>query len=157
VARDRAAGEVTSVSLPVHLASTLAKPLHPPSPGNHAMTKEIRLNAFDMNCVGHSQREMWTHPRDRSVAYNTIEYWQDLARLAERGKFDGIFRPTLSASTTSTGGGPAPSIVNAVQIPVNDPMMVLPVLSHNRTEGRPRPVAANRVRVIARRLDLDEA
>jgi hypothetical protein len=55
------------------------------------MTKEIRLNAFDMNCVGHIQHGMWTHPRDRSSEYNTIEYWQDLARLAERGKFDGIF------------------------------------------------------------------
>ena len=55
------------------------------------MTKEIRLNAFDTNCIGHIQHGMWTHPRDRSTAYNTIEYWQDLARLAERGKFDGIF------------------------------------------------------------------
>jgi alkanesulfonate monooxygenase SsuD/methylene tetrahydromethanopterin reductase-like flavin-dependent oxidoreductase (luciferase family) len=34
---------------------------------------------------------MWAHPRDRSTEYNTIQYWQDLARLAERGKFDGIF------------------------------------------------------------------
>ena len=35
------------------------------------MTKQIRLNAFDMNCVGHIQHGMWTHPRDRSTAYNT--------------------------------------------------------------------------------------
>jgi hypothetical protein len=46
------------------------------------MTKEIRLNAFDMNCVGHIQHGMWTHPRDHSTEYNTIEYWQGLARLA---------------------------------------------------------------------------
>ena len=72
-------------------AATLAETLHPPSPGNWPMTKEIRLNAFDMNCVGHIQHGMWTHPRDRSSEYNTIQYWQDLARLAERGKFDGIF------------------------------------------------------------------
>jgi hypothetical protein len=49
------------------------------------------VQAFDMNCVGHIQHGMWTHPRDRSTEYNTIQYWQDLARLAERGKFDGIF------------------------------------------------------------------
>ena len=55
------------------------------------MTKQIRLNAFDMNCVGHIQHGMWTHPRDRSMDYNTLDYWQDLARIAERGKFDGIF------------------------------------------------------------------
>jgi hypothetical protein len=29
------------------------------------------------------------HPRDRSTEYNTIQYWQDLARLAER-KFNGF-------------------------------------------------------------------
>jgi long-chain alkane monooxygenase len=66
------------------------------------MTKEIRLNAFDMNCVGHIQQGMWTHPRDRSTEYNTIRYWQDLARLAERGKFDGIFLADIVGVTTST-------------------------------------------------------
>ena len=70
------------------------------------MTKEIRLNAFDMNCVGHIQHGMSTHPRDRSTEYNTIRYWQDLARLAERGKFDGIFLATSSVSTTSTAAAP---------------------------------------------------
>jgi hypothetical protein len=31
------------------------------------MIKEIRLNAFDMNCVGHIQQGMWTHLRDRRI------------------------------------------------------------------------------------------
>ena len=93
------------------------------------MIKEIRLNAFDMNCVGHIQHGMWTHPRDRSVAYNTIGYWQDLARLAERGKFDGIFLADIVGVYDVYRGGPAPSVVNAVQIPVNDPMMVVPVMA----------------------------
>src|SRR5438105_6367906 len=93
------------------------------------MTKEIRLNAFDMNCIGHIQHGMWTHPRDRSTAYNTIEYWQDLARLAERGKFDGIFLADIVGVYDVYRGGPAPSIVDAVQIPVNDPMMVVPVMA----------------------------
>jgi alkanesulfonate monooxygenase len=55
------------------------------------MAKQIRLNAFDMNCIGHIRHGMWTHPRDRSATHNTIEYWQDLARTAECGLFDGIF------------------------------------------------------------------
>jgi long-chain alkane monooxygenase len=87
------------------------------------MTKEIRLNAFDMNCVGHIQHGMWTHPRDHSTEYNTIEYWQGLARLAERGKFDGIFLADIVGVYDVYRGGPAPSIVAAVQIPVNDPMI----------------------------------
>src|SRR3984893_3646699 len=93
------------------------------------MTKEIRLNAFDMNCVGHIQHGMWTHPRDRSTEYNTIRYWQDLARLAERGKFDGILLAHIAGGYDVYRGGPAPSIVDAVQIPVNDPMMVVPVMA----------------------------
>ena len=35
------------------------------------MPKQIRLNAFDMNCVGHQSPGLWTHPRDRSDRYNT--------------------------------------------------------------------------------------
>lgn len=93
------------------------------------MTKEIRLNAFDMNCVGHIQHGMWTHPRDRSADYNTLEYWQDLARLAERGKFDGIFLADIVGVYDVYAGGPGPSIANAVQIPVNDPMMVVPAMA----------------------------
>src|SRR5215467_4253653 len=93
------------------------------------MTKEIRLNAFDMNGVGHIQHGMWTHPRDRSTEYNTIRYWQDLARLAERGKFDGIFLADIVGVYDVYRGGTAPSIVDAVQIPVNDPMMVVPVMA----------------------------
>jgi len=93
------------------------------------MTKEIRLNAFDMNCVGHIQHGMWTHPRDRSDSYNTLEYWQNLARIAERGKFDGLFLADIVGVYDVYRGGPEPSIVNAVQIPVNDPMLVVPAMA----------------------------
>src|SRR3954463_3105149 len=103
--------------------------LNPESPGTRLMHREIRLNAFDMNCVGHIQHGMWTHPRDHSTEYNTIEYWQGLARLAERGKFDGVFLADIVGVYDVYRGGPAPSIVNAVQIPVNDPMMVVPVMA----------------------------
>jgi Luciferase-like monooxygenase len=98
------------------------------------MTKEIRLNAFDMNCVGHIQHGMWTHPRDRSVEYTTLEYWQDLARLAERGKFDGIFLADVVGVYDVYEGGPGSSIVNAAQIPVNDPMMVVPAMAAVTTQ-----------------------
>jgi len=111
----------TAVSLPGNYAAIVTKVPHPQGPGTWPMTKEIRLNAFDMNCVGHIQHGMWTHPRDRSTEYNTIQYWQDLARLAERGKFDGIFLADIVGVYDVYRGGPAPSIVDAVQIPVNDP------------------------------------
>ena len=48
------------------------------------MPREIRLNAFEMNCVGHQSPGLWAHPRDRSSQYKDLEYWTDLARLLER-------------------------------------------------------------------------
>ena len=33
------------------------------------MSREIRLNAFDMNCVGHQSPGLWAHPRDLSLIH----------------------------------------------------------------------------------------
>src|SRR6202011_3681875 len=55
-------------------------------PGELAMTKEIRLNAFDMNCVVHQSAGLWTHPRDHAVDYTNLEYWSELAQILERGR-----------------------------------------------------------------------
>ena len=53
--------------------------------------KKILLNAFNMNCIGHINHGLWTHPRDTSTQYKTIEYWTELAKTLERGLFDGFF------------------------------------------------------------------
>jgi hypothetical protein len=39
------------------------------------MTRKIRFNAFDMNCVAHQSPGLWRHPDDRSWDYNTLDYW----------------------------------------------------------------------------------
>lgn len=52
-----------------------------------------------MNCVGHQSPGLWAHPRDRSSQYKDLEYWTDLARLLERGRFDGLFIADVLAST----------------------------------------------------------
>ena len=44
---------------------------------------QILLNAFHMNSVGHINHGLWTHPRDRSTEYGTLEYWTDLARTLD--------------------------------------------------------------------------
>jgi long-chain alkane monooxygenase len=93
------------------------------------MPREIRLNAFDMNCVGHIQHGMWTHPRDQSSRYTEIEYWQHLARTAERGLFDAIFLADIIGVYDVYGASPAASIRNAVQVPINDPLLVVPVMA----------------------------
>jgi alkanesulfonate monooxygenase SsuD/methylene tetrahydromethanopterin reductase-like flavin-dependent oxidoreductase (luciferase family) len=93
------------------------------------MAKHIRLNAFDMNCVGHQSPGLWTHPRDRADTYNTLEYWTDLAKTLERGQFDAIFLADVLGIYDVYKGSPRTALENAVQVPVNDPLMVIPAMA----------------------------
>jgi FMN-dependent oxidoreductase (nitrilotriacetate monooxygenase family) len=92
--------------------------------------KPIRLNAFDMNCVGHQSPGLWTHPRDRSDSYNTLEYWVDLARTLERGLFDAVFLADVLGVYDVYRGSARTALENAVQVPVNDPLMVIPAMAY---------------------------
>lgn len=92
--------------------------------------KEIRLNAFDMNCVGHIQHGMWAHPRDRSMHYTDLDHWVSLARTLERGLFDGLFLADILGVYDVFHDSPDPSIRNAVQIPVNDPLLLVPAMAY---------------------------
>src|SRR4051795_3506183 len=93
------------------------------------MPKQIRLNAFDMNCVGHQSPGLWTHPDDRADSYNTLEYWTDLARILERGKFDALFLADVLGIYDVYKGSPRTALEQAVQVPVNDPMMLVSAMA----------------------------
>lgn len=93
------------------------------------MPKQIRLNAFDMNCIGHQSPGLWTHPRDRADSYNTLEYWTDLARILERGKFDALFLADVLGIYDVYKNSPATALEHAVQVPVNDPLMPISAMA----------------------------
>jgi FMN-dependent oxidoreductase (nitrilotriacetate monooxygenase family) len=91
--------------------------------------KQMRLMAFDMNTVGHIQQGLWTHPRDRSVEYRTLDHWTALARTLERGLFDGLFLADVLGVYDVHGGSPGPALRHGVQVPVNDPLMLVPAMA----------------------------
>ena len=93
------------------------------------MLRQIRLNAFDMNCIGHQSPGLWTHPDDRADTYNTLEYWTNLARTLERGKFDALFLADVLGIYDVYKGSPNTALEHAVQVPVNDPLMVVPAMA----------------------------
>lgn len=93
------------------------------------MSREIHLNAFEMNCVGHIQQGLWTHPRDESSRYSEVQYWVDYAKKLERGLFDGIFFADVVGVYDVFGGNANAAVQNAVQVPVNDPMLVIPAMA----------------------------
>jgi alkanesulfonate monooxygenase len=87
------------------------------------MPKQIRLNAFDMCCIGHQSPGLWTYPTDRADTYNTLEYWTDLAKILERGKFDALFLADVLGIYDVYKNSPNMALEQAVQVPVNDPLM----------------------------------
>ena len=93
------------------------------------MPRQIRLNAFDMNCIGHQSPGLWTHPDDRADTYNTLQYWTDLARILERGKFDALFLADVLGVYDVYQGSARTVLQHAVQVPVNDPLMVVPAMA----------------------------
>jgi FMN-dependent oxidoreductase (nitrilotriacetate monooxygenase family) len=93
------------------------------------MTRELRLNAFAMNTVGHLSPGLWTHPRDQSVRYTDIQFWAELARTLERGLFDGLFLADVLGVYDVYGDSNAPAIRHAAQAPVNDPLLILPAMA----------------------------
>lgn len=88
------------------------------------MTRQIRFNAFEMNCVGHQSPGLWAHPRDRSWQYKDLVYWTDLARTLERGIFDGIFIADVVGYYDVYKGSNWHALHQAAQIPVNDPLQL---------------------------------
>lgn len=94
------------------------------------MPKQIRLNHFDMNAVGHIAHGLWAHPRDKSRAFTTFDYWVDIAKTAERGLFDGIFMADIVGLYDTYGGNAEAAVRHAVQAPINDPMMIVPAMAH---------------------------
>ena len=93
------------------------------------MPKQIRLNAFEMNCVAHQSPGLWRHPRDRSRDYRRLSGWIELARTLERGLFDGLFLADVLGVYDVFGGGPESALRHATQTPVNDPLLLVPAMA----------------------------
>jgi FMN-dependent oxidoreductase (nitrilotriacetate monooxygenase family) len=93
------------------------------------MARELRLNAFAMNCVGHQSQGLWRHPRDRATSYKLTEYWMELARTLERGKFDALFLADVVGVYDVYGASPETALREAVQVPANDPLLIIPPMA----------------------------
>ncbi|AIS18725.1 N5,N10-methylene tetrahydromethanopterin reductase [Pseudomonas rhizosphaerae] len=91
--------------------------------------KQILLNAFNMNCVGHINHGLWTHPRDTSSQYKTLEYWTELASLLERGLFDGLFIADIVGVYDIYQDSVDVTLKESIQLPVNDPLLLVSAMA----------------------------
>ncbi len=91
--------------------------------------RRMILNAFTMNCVSHIQQGMWTRKDSRQTEFNSLEPWLELARIAEEGCLDTIFLADVIGLYDNYQGGADTSFRQAMQVPVNDPMLLIPAMA----------------------------
>ena len=89
----------------------------------------ISLNAFSMNTVGHLSPGLWRHPRDESNRYVDLDYWATVAQTLERGRLDAIFFADVLGVYDVYGGSRDSALSGGVQIPVNDPLALIPAMA----------------------------
>ena len=95
----------------------------------NSQPKQLHVNLFEMNCVSHIIHGMWVHPDNNRHRFNDIEFWTELAQLVEYGTFDGIFLADVVGAYDQFRGGFGASLEEAVQIPSNDPFLVIPAMA----------------------------
>jgi FMN-dependent oxidoreductase (nitrilotriacetate monooxygenase family) len=91
--------------------------------------KRIILGAFEINGVNLTSQGVWAHPDQHTYRYKELSYWTELARLLERGFFDFLFLADSYGYPSLGGETPDVAFSQAVEIPKNDPMLLIPALA----------------------------
>ncbi|MDX6372145.1 MAG: long-chain alkane monooxygenase [Nocardioidaceae bacterium] len=91
--------------------------------------KTITLGAFEINQVNLTSQGMWAHPEQTTHRYKQLDYWIQLAKLLERGRFDFIFLADSYGYPHMNGLTRPVVLEQAVEIPNNDPMMLVSAMA----------------------------
>jgi len=108
-----------------------------------------------MNCVVHLAPGQWTAPDDKAVDYLNTGYWVELARVLEKGLFDGLFLGDVIGVYDVFEGSPDAALRTAAQVPMNDPAALIPLMAHATKHlgfGLTVSVAYEAPYLLARRL-----
>jgi long-chain alkane monooxygenase len=92
--------------------------------------RRILVNAFDMCTPTHLVAGTWRHPESQAWRYKRLSHWTELARLLERGLFDGLFLADVIGVYDVYGGGPNAALRAGAQVPANDPMLLVSAMAH---------------------------
>ena len=88
------------------------------------------INAFSMNCVSHIQQGLWVRDDTRQLEYNQLEPWEELDQILEKGCFDALFLADVIGLYDTYHGGPEISIKEGMQVPANDPALLVSAMAH---------------------------
>ncbi len=88
------------------------------------------FNAFNIFSVSHHDQGMWAWPGSKQLDYNSIDYWADVARLLERGRFDTLFFADVLAPYETFDNSRERAVYSGMQFPINDPGELIPALAY---------------------------
>ncbi len=91
--------------------------------------KPAIVNLFEMNTPGHITHGLWRLPGNQRTRYKDLSYWTELARIADAGGFETIFIADVIGAYDVYQGSAAPALREGLQIPNNDPLLVIPAMA----------------------------
>jgi FMN-dependent oxidoreductase (nitrilotriacetate monooxygenase family) len=98
--------------------------------------RPLHLSAFVMNTPSHIVHGLWRSPAGEQIRFNELDLWVALAKTLDRGGFDAIFFADVVGLYGDYAGGWTQHAQLGMQIPANDPMVILSALaSHTEQLG----------------------
>jgi FMN-dependent oxidoreductase (nitrilotriacetate monooxygenase family) len=91
--------------------------------------KYIHLCLLDMPTVSHNNYGLWAYPANQHPRYKDLDYWIEVARLLERGKFDAIFFADVLAISEGYGNGPGVALREGMHVPNIDPFLLIAAMA----------------------------
>src|SRR5690625_2354228 len=98
--------------------------------------KPLAFSAFVMNTVSRLTHGPWRLAEAGELDFNSLQYWIDLAKLLEKGRFDTIFFADVVGVYGPHRGDYRKYVEAGLQIPSNDPLVLASALaSHTEHLG----------------------
>ena len=91
--------------------------------------RPLNFCAFVMNTPSHIIHGLWRDPEGDQIRYNELDLWVDLAKRLEAGGFDAAFFADVIGLYPDFRGGPEFHEELGLQIPSNDPMVIVSALA----------------------------
>ena len=95
------------------------------------MTKPLSFSAFVMNTASHILHGLWRDEEGHQLNFNDVDLWVSLAKRLEDGGFDAMFFADVVGLYGNHKGGWEYHVQNGLQIPSNDPMVLMSALAVN--------------------------
>ena len=93
------------------------------------MSRPLHFAAFVMNTASHITHGLWRDPAGQQIDFDDLNVWVSLAKKLEAGGFDAIFFADVVGLYGDYDGGWEHHAKLGLQIPSNDPLVILAALA----------------------------